>query len=475
MKRNLLCILLAAVSSLLIYTSCAKIDTTTLGSDLIPAVDNINTFQTILDVESDNVLMTDSTRTFSYPHAIGVISNDPEFGKTVAVTYFTLEPVAFGTYPFVKKDTLVIDSLILSLAYSSQYGDSNSVQTFEVREIDQSASFLKTESYKINHPEFPTVPALLGSKQVNFLTLNDSVRYANYKDTVKTLNELRIPLDTSFGRRFINFDTSTAFKNDSIFKTQFKGFEVKINEAGSPLMNALAYFNLTDNDHTKMTFYCRVMRNGKWDTIAPKFVFSNDPRASLISRSPAGGYLTGLQNGSSGNEEFLYLQSNPGSYAKLKIPGIDTLNNRVIHLAELIAEKIPSAGENFLAPPKYLFLDALNDAGDTAFTIRHDLLRQENQPGYDISVFGGALTNDRYVFNISRYLQKIVTNHEKNYTLRLYAPFSAEPYYMAPDGTKSAFPSYFLVNTPIASGRVIVGGGAHPTKRLRLRIIYSKI
>ena len=171
----------------------------------------------------------------------------------------------------------------------------------------------------------------------------------------------------------------------------------------------------------------------------------------------------------------MYLQSNPGSYAKITIPGIDTLNNRVIHLAELIAEKIPSANENIYTPPGSLFLDALNETGDTALTIRHDFIPTSQEPGYDRTVFGGAYANGRYVFNISRYLQKIVTNKEKNYTLRLYAPFSTEPYYLDPQGVKSNTPTYLLLNKPIVSGRVVVGGGINPTKPLRLRIIYSKI
>ena len=186
MKRNLSRVLLAAVSSLLIYSSCGKIDTTTLGTNIIPPVDNIRTFQTILNVESDNQLMNDTTRMFSQDYGVGVIANDPEFGKTTADMYFTVEPATYGSYPFIKQDTVVIDSLILSLSYQSQYGDSNSVQTFEVREIDQSASFLKTQAYRISEPEFPTIPTVLGSKQVDFLKLNDSVKYANFKDTAKT-------------------------------------------------------------------------------------------------------------------------------------------------------------------------------------------------------------------------------------------------------------------------------------------------
>lgn len=474
MKRTFFRLLLASVTSFLLYSSCTKLDTTSLGSDLIPVVDNINTFQTILDVQTDNLLMTDSTKMYGQDYGVGYIESDPEFGKTTATLYFTTEPQGFGSYPFLKRDTVYIDSLILSLGYKSLYGDSNSVENFEVRELDYDADFKKNTAYRIDHYAFPTVPAVLGSKQVAFTTLNDSVKYANFKDTIKTTGELRIPLDTSFGRRFIEYDTAGAYKNDSIFKTKFKGFEVKVNKSNSGMMNAIAYFDLGNTDRTKLTFYCRVMRNGKWDTINPSFIYSNDPRANVVTREASGNYANNLDNGNP-NDELLYIQSNPGSYATLKIPGIDTLNNRVIHLAELIAEKIPTAGENYFAPPQFLFLDALSTTGDSVFTIRHDFIPGPNTPGYDISVFGGAFANNRYVFNISRYLQKIVTDKNTNYTLRLYAPYSTEPYYIDPSGTVDPTSLYLLINKPIGAGRVVLGGGTHPTKRLRLRIIYSKI
>ncbi len=70
--------------------SCTKIDTTELGQGLIPVVDNINTFDTTIDVivnnfdsvssECDSVIASDL-------HALGVIDNDPYFGKTYANIY----------------------------------------------------------------------------------------------------------------------------------------------------------------------------------------------------------------------------------------------------------------------------------------------------------------------------------------------------------------------------------------------------
>src|SRR5690348_14520760 len=70
------------------FSACTRIDTTTLGSGLIPAVDNVNTFDTVLEVQTDNFAFIDSTRIFATEDvALGYI-NDPEFGQTKADFYF---------------------------------------------------------------------------------------------------------------------------------------------------------------------------------------------------------------------------------------------------------------------------------------------------------------------------------------------------------------------------------------------------
>lgn len=481
MKRSLPGLFLASLGFSLFFIACTKVDTTDLGTDLIPVVDNINTFETILEIESDNHLFNDSTKMYLQDHALGVIDNDPEFGKTTASIFFTTEPT-FGSYPFQNRDSVVIDSLVLSLAYTGLYGDSTSIQQFEVREIDNDMMFFKKDTaYRIDHEPFLTYPEVIGSKMVNFTSLNDSIRYVQSKDTVGSKNELRIHLDPAFGRRFVNYDTATAYKNDSIFKSVFKGFEVKVNEGMSPYKNALAYFDLTDNSKTKLTFYCRVVKNGVKDTINPVFVFSSnetfgtsDPHANIIKRTPGNGYLSNINNGST-DDELLYIQSSPGSYATVKIPGLDTLNNRVVHLAELVVEKIPSVQENYFTPPGIMFLDAINNAGDTVFTIKHDFIPGQEYPGYDVSGFGGVFRNNRYNFNITRYVQGIVTKNDPSNTLRLYAPYLTYPFYMMPNGVLSGSRLPLFINPLVSQGRIIVGGGSHPTRPMRLRIIYSKI
>lgn len=469
MKNIFLAPVLVLVT-ILSFTSCSRIDTTDLGNELIPAVDNINTFDTVMNVTSDNVLMADSTRMFgSFTHAIGIIDNDPEFGKTEASLFASFAPTGLPSYPFVKRDTVKIDSIVLSLTFDNLYGDSLSVQKFEVFEISTTSGF-KDSAYRITIPEFNVLPTPIGNRQFTFTALNDSVFYKNPKDTVRTRNELRIHLDTAFGRRFINYDTTNAYKTDSAFKTYFSGLAIKASES-SPNKKGLAYFTLGSS--TRLTFYCRVSNNGVQDTIARAFAFGAS-QANPVKRTPGNGYLAALNNANP-NDDKVYIQATPGSMASIKIPGLENVSNRVIHRAELIVEKLPSLSDNIFTTPAILFLDAINANGDSTFAIPKDFIPNQTDLGYEVGLLGGTLRNNRYAFNITRYVQGIVTFKRPNYNLRLYAPLYTYPFYVSENGTVFPLQNLLTVNPNVAKGRVVVGGGSHPTNKMRLRIIYSKI
>lgn len=485
MNRKFLVLAVAVLTGFFIYSACTKLDTTDIGNDLIPAVDNVNTFDTVLYATTDNFLYPDTTDiTQIGVQAIGLIGNDPEFGKTDAGLYFAITPGSFGSHPFVNPDSVTIDSIVLALPYNRLYGDSMAVENFEVYEIDAASGF-KDSAWKIGSTPPTLKPTLLGNKTVTFTTLNDSVTYVNYasttatlRDTVRTLNQLRIHLDPSFGTQFLDFDTSAAYKSDSAFRLAFGGLAVKINQGASPAPNALAYFSLTATPTATLTFYSRITRNGQEDTIAPAFSFPNRRLANLITRTPANNYATYLANGNP-NDDLVFLQSSPGSFVTIKLPGLTGLSNRVIHRAELILDRVPAALDNIYTPSPLIFIDAINDAGDSTFTIRNDLVLSQGGTGYDIPSIEGVFKDNRYTFNLSRYVQTIVTKKLRNHTLRVYAPAATRPFFENGDGAASAFPNgfEFLVNSPVAAGRAVIAGGsfADISKRLRLRIIYSKI
>lgn len=479
MKRNLF--VFFTTLSFLFVISCEKIDTTDIGDDLIPAVDNVHTFDTVMDVITDNFLLPDSTRILrSEAHAWGVIENDPEFGKTKGEVYFSLTPSAYGTHPFPKKDsTLEIDSVVLAVSYVGAFGDTaQSIQKITVHEIDQDANFEdKLIGYPLDATGIAVHVAELGSKLVDFKTLDDSVFDIRKRDTLRLKNQLRIQLDKTLANRFLAYDTSNAYKNDSIFTANFKGFALKVDEAGSPLKNGLAYF-LPSGTNTKLIFYYRVKSGSTvTDTLSTEFGFYsfNFANANLISRTPANNYLTYLNNGNPSDDK-MYIQSSPGSYATLRIPNLNTLSNRVIHRAELIIESISNDPLEKFPKPGALFLDAIDTVNKRILTVPFDFSYESDFE----TIFGGPIKYNIYNFNVSRYVQGIVTRHDKDYTLRLSAPFRTNATEIRGGFAITPSPlgeSGFPINSPIAYGRVILAGGSYAdqTKRVRLRIIYSKI
>ena len=478
MTRKLIASVTVLLTTILFIGACNKIDTTTLGGDLIPPVDNITTFETVLDVVTDNKLFDDTTRIlYNSDHALGIIENDAEFGRTSAAIYSSFTPVSYKSFPFSRRDSVTIDSVVLSLAYTNIFGDSNSVQHIEVKEILPTADF--TDSlYLFNSPDFPTEPTVLGAADISFNPLNDSLFYRNGLDTIRAKNEMRIKLDTGWARRFVNYDTSAGqpYYNDTLFKQQFKGLEIKATEA-SPIKKALAYFNLDDNAKSRITFYIRKPNGTKTDTAVVAFVYTNDPHANIIRTTPANNYLANVNNATE-NDELLYIKSSPGSYSTVRIAGLDTLMSslKVIHRAELICEKAPSL-EDFYSQPTILFIDAINAANDSSFTLRNDFIPTTSSPGYEVASIGGRFSKNQYIFTITRYVQSIVTHQFPNPWLRIYAPFTTRPYYTSPNSTAIGVRQYLVVSEPPAFGRVILYGGANtdPAKKMRLRIIYSKI
>jgi hypothetical protein len=490
-------VILALSGLLLFIIACTRIDTTELGDELIPAVDNVTTFDLTLDVVSDNLPFTDTLPVIASDDLpVGEIFDDPEFGRTVSNLFFTVYPTAANPRPynpyFAPDSVVGIDSVVLQLAFSGVYGDTNSVETFTVEEISQGSGF-RDSSYYLGTGSFATA-GVLGTKVVDFTKFNDSITLIRKRDTTKVVNVLRIRLNNSFGDRLADYDTTNTanggYRSDSIFSTLVRGLAIKV-DSNKATNRGLAYFNLADA-RTKLQVYYRTKRNSGLDTAVAEYLHSGiksinglsttvSGRASTIRRQPQHGWATYLANGNP-NDDRLYIQSSPGSYALLKIPGLDTMTNKVVHLAQLIVPRVAGAGDNTFGLPNFLFMDMLTDDKDSALTVQNDFIFVNGTP--NIATFGGFIraADQTYRYNLTRHVQGIITRDEKNYTLRLYAPYVTIPYYFPPGKAADFAPSALSkVSVPVTSGlgagRVVLYGGAEAdaTKKLRLYIVYSKI
>ena len=467
-------------SAFLILASCKKInDSTTLGGGLIPPIDNIHTFETFLDVETDNFILGDSTRIGYYDNmAIGVL-NDPVFGTTKGEAYFTIQAPFYGAYPFINRDSVEIDSIILTAAYSEIYGDTNSIQSLQVFEISQSANFDSVGNfYPISNPDFALAGSLSPVTAVSFNKLNDELRIKKGKDTVIIQNQLRLRLDTSvLNSRFKNYDTSAngAYKNDSIFRANFKGMAIKVVGGDE---KALTYINFSNSDLSGLEFYVRYRLYGVWDTTVVKFGVNSRIAANLVKRNHSAEFLNNMGTPPpTANKEKLYIQSSPGSYASVRVKGLDTLKNNIINRAELVIHAVPSQGDNYIQKPRVMFCDAIDSNRNIFRTIPIDFLIEQGT--YSADAFGGIFKSEKTFFNMTRYVQGIVTRKDSIYSFRIYAPYSTNPRLSLGGTTETYYPFGFAlyVNSPISYGRVVVGGGNHPdpSKRMKMRIVYTKI
>lgn len=498
---------MAAVTGAMV--GCNKLDTTDIGSNLIPVVDNVKTFDTLLTVEAKAAFIPDSTKPSNQDNLVlGFISSakDPIFGKTTANLLVQWKPNFFPYYLGNPRDTIQgypgtgIDSLVVCLSYKGYYGDSTTPQKFSVREILPSSGFSDTISYDFYYR--PT-PAQLGNELASVIKapqdMKEKVKFINGKDSV--INQLRISItDPVFLAKFASFDSTiggsnNAFRNDTMYRQMFRGFAIYTDSISGTYGNNLWYSNLNDPT-TRLEVHYRkrpaTYNAGKIDTGYSILPFIAGGNATIR----ASAYACNLTRTYSGAEiaspaaDAIYIQTGLGTHDTLTIPELSNLPNSIIHRAELIMEQVPSLGANeiYMLPPNYLYLDVADTASKYYF--KPFPIDLEPETGYTVfpgvsninfNYFGGFLRYKPnpagganigyYNFNITRYVQGIVTRKEPNKVLRLFAPYEL-------DYTKNLgiFAKYRYTNS-LAYGRVKLYNGnlTNGNTRMRLRIIYSKI
>jgi hypothetical protein len=492
-NRNSVLSVVAIVTAIaIVFSACRKInDATTVGGDLIPPVDNINTFDTLIDVTGYNdtfAFVNDSQYLArGEEYFLGLINNDPFFGKTDARLFLEFKPTAYGVYPFARKDSVKIDSIVLVLDYLETYGDTLTPQLINVYEIDNSSNFRFDSAYLIRKENVTYNTAFPLSKPGQFFIPK------NLKDTSKafrdtTTHQLRVKLDTNFARRLFNYDTSNAYKTDSIFRSKFRGFALR-SEAGG---NAIMGFD--PGGASKLAIYYRYPKfnsGSAMDTTVNYFFFTTvSASANYIKRDYSGSPLESSVGNGTNPDPFLFIQNSPGSFAMLKIPGLSTISNRVVHRAELIVEQQYDISDSLFRVPGALYLDAYDPtitSGKKYRAIPYDVPFSFGQPSFSTPVFGlisqvipdGSGNNvNIWKFNVTRYVQHILTKTQTNYDLRLYAPFTVSNKYGTPPLTTDPSTN-FNINSAIARGRVRLIGNNGPgdtnPRRMRLRVIYSKL
>ncbi len=477
----------------LVETGCTKLDTTSLGTELIPAIDNINTFADTFNVISTQGYFNDSSQvTRDDYNALGKISNDPLFGKTTANIFLQLKPTY---YPFLLSpaDTLLgLDSVVLALSYKGTFGDTTIPQHIEVKKIiDNNFRDSLFKMYPVSYA--PAFSTLLGSADVNIPSLKNKVYFAHGKDSATY--QIRIKLtDDVFNNALYTADTgitalNKAFRNDSLFRFAFNGLALLANGTG----NGLMYIGLTD-PNTRLEVHFRKSRNGIKDTLYSSLRVA--PSNGSIVPSVTANNIIRDRTGSpsaSPSPDFNYLQTSPGTFVNISIPGLIPFRDtaRIIHRATLLVNQVTENPfyDSIFTPPSFLYADLKDSTPVLNYKPLYTDLNPSAfyNPDNALSYFPATVDNNyfdgklkykyenllgryaTYTLNLSRTIQRMIDKKGYNFDLRLYAPFSI------------SYPQYNVRNIPylnqIALGRVRVASGSYPDPKLRMKlvVIWSKV
>lgn len=468
------------LSGLLLLASCKKVnEATELGGSLIPPVDNVNTFDTLLEVISYNHLFNngDSARSLNTEtHFLGNISQDPLFGKSASTLFLQLKPTTYiAPFEFSNSNKIIaLDSAVLVLGYQFAYGDTMAPLSFQVFEIDQSSDFRYDSAYFIAQNGFTYSNPISAIQTVIPNTLNDSL----YMYQEAAANQLRLRLDHNFGMRLLNYDSTNAYRSDSAFKTYFKGFAIQPQNRS--MGNAMIGISPSDTNTKVALYYRYTNESGNPDTAVTYFRFNsaNSAVANYIERDRTSTEVASVA-GDDVADELLYIQNAPGTYARLLVPGLKDLTNRIVHRAELVVSQVPDPYSNTFTPPSYLYLDAYDTADGVYRSIPVDVAVATSGQVSNTIQFGmegfrtttpDGLPAREWRFDISRYVQRIANGTLKPYEFRLSSPFLLTAN-LGATGTSQIM----LINPTPAVGRVRLGGGNHAAQPARLRIIYSKL
>ncbi len=410
----------AILATSLSFFACNEMDE--IGLDLInnPLQSNsTDTISLIAYTQTEDSLLTHQNDL----SLLGFI-NDPVFGKTSASIYTEVLPRSLPPgITEIHTDSLRVDSVVLSMVYNGYFGDitqSHYVRVFELNEIVPSDSIWSNRELEIRdeimvyNPSFiplPTDTVWLGA------------------DSIPAPAQLRIRLDTEFGKRFINDrDSLNQFTINDQFRAYFKGLHISMEELEQP--GSMLYFNLR-NSGSRLSIYYGTLggtnqhtldfhmddpvgrRFNHYQNFNHQFV-DNNIRAQIFE----GDTLQG--------DSLLFVQSMSNLRVKIQMPYIQdfmegTRGDIAINSARLI---IPVDDE---------YLQDTLELARTLILFREDPLRPgvitnlEDQfvaPGY----FGGSLDAEKreYSFNITRHLQNVIEDANQNTPLYLRVSGSAQ-------------------------------------------------
>lgn len=379
--------------------SCKK-ESDSIGYELLPEGDLLEvTYSGSAAIKALSLLDEPATSTSS----AGILGTaiDPVFGKSSSSIYMQIYPVdLISDSSFASTfDQATIDSVVLSLAYSSIggsiYGNSDKylgAQEVKVYQVQEDMTLATDSSYKSDRSfAYDQTPIGKGWIYPNFL---DSVNVG----AVNKPAQLRIKLSNSFGH-FLRDGASTnggmKLKDADTFLAFMKGLYVTAENPSQSINTGGFYYLNLSSGYSGLTLYYKT-------ATGTGSVFMKIPdRGSFNHFTHETASLQALSDSSNLNKNTCFVQAMHSMKTRLFFPGIlELAKNKKIAIVDAKLVISPQEGTygTFRRPNKL-----------TALTLDENGTAIATKDAYEISdpaSYGAEINADgQYELQITRYLQ----------------------------------------------------------------------
>ncbi|MBI2722560.1 MAG: DUF4270 family protein [Bacteroidetes bacterium] len=434
-----------------IFSGCKK-DNRVLGAEVQPENDALNA--SFSDATPMFIHTITHKSTISFPSETKFIGSnqDPHFGRTDVGLYTNMViPNSITNVSFGADANLVSAEIILMIPSLDFVGDYNTVMTYSV---------------------FPITTALSTSSV--YLTSNDSLHNKNsvlgtYTGTYSVIEgklAIRIPVDYNYAQAILT--NPEYLLNNTTFQNAYKGFY--ISSAGTSLnpvtnQGAITKVNLSHAISGFYLYYQNGTPSATKENKTYKFGFSGigSVKYNYINYQPSNGASSLLFSQLNGDtvkgRQNLFLKGLAGTKLKLFMPSLKSFADSfkvAVNRAEVVLNVDPAFtspnGQYF--PPYSLALLAIDSAGRENFVT-------DQLSTIDAARYNGIYdeVNKRYVFNIARHVQAILSGKKKNYGFYVVV---ADP------------SALYTVKRDIYSERVVLAGTDNASFKPKFNLSYIK-
>ncbi len=384
--------------------------------------------------------------------------DDPIFGKSSSDIYTAFR---FGAPPLPDFERSEIDSVVLELEYDSIgfYGSSDVVHNFEVFRVLDDFSDEDT-IYSDRSFMFDMIP--LGSKSIVPNRI-DSIEFQERNTEVDSFitiaARLNIRLDDIFGTQILE-DTSAA-RNDSILRDNFKGLYIKSTTEGSSLIGC----NFNENDNAEIAKLAIYYTKTNLDLEEEKKTYNYRLRSETFSQfilDNASYDVGNALNDPEKGKEFLYVQGLSGVNCSIDLPDLSEFDETLINSVQLVLTI--AEGEEFFTdmyPAGNRFLLSKEDVIRGGRILIDDVIKEGLTLTNGLILLGGTATETELsdgsmgktvTFNMTDFIRNSLDKGD--FTPRVF---------VSPVG-RSESPQ-----------RTIFYGTEHPLYPVKLKIAYTKI